>query len=79
MDLLGKKAKAELEQSQVKIRELLQVIRDQDQALYNMSQCAPNWDRIRPFLAEAMVGVDVRRQSESRRINNLILNELGKV
>lgn len=54
------------------------IVRELDQAFYNISQCAPNWERMRPIIAEAMVGVDKRRKSESDRITNLVTKELQR-
>lgn len=82
MDLFGKKAKRRLDaaiaESDRRSGELLRIIRDLDQVLYNMSQCAPDWERMRPLLAGVMVSVERRRKQESDRITNLILQELEK-
>lgn len=92
-DLFGRKAKAEnaalrealrIEREEIAHldqihRELADIIRENDQAIYNISQCAPDWNRMRPIFNQMQVGQESRMRNESNRITNILKTELLEV
>lgn len=61
------------------VESLVKTIRDMDQRLYSMNQVAPNWERMRPILADLMVDVERRMRTESDRIRDMLIPEIKKV
>lgn len=57
------------------ILNLVTTLRQQDQLIFNMSQC-PSWDRMRPFFQELLQGTMQRMRDESDRVRMLMVPEI---
>lgn len=92
IDFFGWKAKAkvealdracnilqdELDARNATIRELADIIRENDQLIYNMAQ-KTDWPSQRPFFNKLQSGQESRMKAESNRINDIMQKELIKV
>lgn len=56
-------------------KNLVKQLRDQDQALWAMSQ-QPEWSRMQPIFAELMLGVNLRMSDENKRISSMMVSEI---
>lgn len=54
---------------------LVKQLRDQDQALWAMSQ-QPEWDRMKPIFAELMLSVNLRMSDENKRISSMMVDKI---
>lgn len=91
-DLFGRKARAELKRTQdalndlnlayadsdQRIRELADIIREYDQGIFNMAQ-KTSWDAMRPIFNKLQAGQESRINAESNRINDILKRELIEV
>lgn len=57
---------------------LMRTIRDMDQAIFSISQVAPDWDRMRPLFAELLDGTNLRMSDENNRIKEVLIQEMQK-
>lgn len=85
IDFFGRKARAELAyhramlvDAESRIRELADIIRENDQLIYNMAQ-KTDWPSQRPFFNQLQSGQESRMKAESNRINDIMQEELIKV
>lgn len=91
-DLFGRKARVELAAAKARmddmnlelmhcddrIRELVDIIRENDQRIFNMSMQS-SWDKMRPIFNQMQVGQESRMRNESNRINDILKTELLEV
>lgn len=82
IDFFGRKAKAELayhkamlEDAESRIRELADIIRENDQLIYNMAQ-KTSWPEQRPLFNQLQAGQESRMKAESNRIGAIMQKEL---
>jgi len=92
IDLFGRKARAELhalrvsldltridlDKAESRIRELADIIRENDQLIYQMAQ-KTSWDQQRPLFNQLQAGQESRMCAESNRINSILQKELIEV
>lgn len=92
IDFFGRKSRAELaavqsaleftrndlDAANARIRELADIIRENDQLIYQMSQ-KTSWDQQRPLFNQLQVGQESRMKAESNRINSILRKELIEV
>lgn len=55
---------------------LIHELRQMDQWAYNLYQCAPDWNRMRPIVAEMYSVVEKRMEVESNRVKHLMIGEI---
>lgn len=56
-------------------KNLVKQLRDQDQALWAMSQ-QPEWSQMQPIFAELMLAVNLRMSDENKRISSMMVDEM---
>lgn len=55
---------------------LIHQLRQMDQAIFTLSQVAPNWEQMRPVIAKVLPDVERRMKVENGRIRNLMVDEI---
>lgn len=89
MDLFGRKALAEARATINKLDRdngtlaadvalYRYTVREMDELIFQISLLS-DWPSQRPYFALLLEGTETRRKTESNRINEIILKELGKV
>jgi hypothetical protein len=92
IDFFGRKARAEITTLNARIdslnrdliyaddriRELADIIRENDQLIWNMAQ-RTSWAEQRPFFNDLQVGMERRKSDESSRIGEILRHELLEV
>lgn len=92
IDLFGRKARRERDEArrscemwkrdhdlaEQHIRELADIIRENDQLIHQMAMLN-TWDAMRPLFNELQFGQESRMKAESNRINDIMRTELVEV
>lgn len=55
---------------------LIAQLREMDQGIFQISQVAPDWARIRPIFVKMQAAAEKRMQTENGRIKNLMIGEI---
>lgn len=61
--------------AEFRMRELADIIRENDLLIWNMSQ-RTSWPEQRPFFNDLQTGMEARKTAESNRINDIMRKEL---